>query len=889
MAWGRAPGPISGYRASSRRGQGDGTPWIAFLLLSLATVALALALGLSFVYSAGLLAGQRQLQAEIALLQSQNGGDIQKMWADGLLDAGFSQQVCSAMCSGAKKRPQGAWETAKGILGLAGGEGAVAGSCANDDGGEGKGGGSSGEDEDEDKDKDEEYNGPLRVAAAVAFFLAVGIPVWIARRLDTLPPSLNFVDRALGGSGGGVASPLSKRIAYRIDTWFSTNPYSKTMALLYLTLALVAFGGLALYAVSTEPLDTAVWESLAGVGIDWTFASDAENETISGWSTRVVAVVTSVGGMLVTALMLGIVSEAIGEKVDDLKKGRSDVLESGHTLILGWNEKLFPLIKQICLANESEGGGAVVVMTDKDKEEMEEEIDSHDFDCLGSRIICRTGNPLLLSDLKKVAVSQARSIIVLGEDEGPDEADAKCLRVVLSLAAARDKHGGLSGHITAEMADVDNEPLVRMVGGGDVQTVVAHDVIGRLMIQSARQPGLAQIWEMLLGFDGCEFYMKEWPELEGASFGEAVYRFPEAIVCGVKSKRKGTTLLNPPDSYVIAAGDQLLVVAEDDDSYDLEGLPALRPPSGGEARFESIPASEKVLFCGWRRDMDDLIQVLDDFVSPGSELWIFSDVELDERDERLRMGGMDPHNLSNLTLEHRVGDAVNRKHLEMLPLERFDSVLILANTKEGSDASITDIDSRSLATLLLIRDIQAKRHPLSPGVLLSEPRDLYPVSKGGEDAEASSCEESDINIKWVQEMAHVLDRTVVISEILDPRTRNLIADTGISDYVLSNEIVSMALAMVSEDAEVNKILAELFTDVGNELYIRPVERYLPLGEGERCTYSFWEVMQECRGKGDVVMGYKQLAMEAPVLNPANKGEVLTWRRGDVLVIMAEDE
>ena len=95
--------------------------------------------------------------------------------------------------------------------------------------------------------------------------------------------------------------------------------------------------------------------------------------------------------------------------------------------------------------------------------------------------------------------------------------------------------------------------------------------------------------------------------------------------------------------------------------------------------------------------------------------------------------------------------------------------------------------------------------------------------------------------------------------------------------------------MVSEDAEVNKILAELFTDVGNELYIRPVERYLPLGEGERCAYSFWEVMQECRGKGDVVMGYKQLAMEAPVLNPANKGEVLTWRRGDVLVIMAEDE
>ena len=35
--------------------------------------------------------------------------------------------------------------------------------------------------------------------------------------------------------------------------------------------------------------------------------------------------------------------------------------------------------------------------------------------------------------------------------------------------------------------------LVKLVGGDLVQTVVAHDVIGCLMIQCARQPGLAQV------------------------------------------------------------------------------------------------------------------------------------------------------------------------------------------------------------------------------------------------------------------------------------------------------------------------------------------------------------------------------------------------------------
>ena len=53
-----------------------------------------------------------------------------------------------------------------------------------------------------------------------------------------------------------------------------------------------------------------------------------------------------------------------------------------------------------------------------------------------------------------------------------------------------------------EVCDIDNEPLLRMVGGSAVETVVSNDIIGRLMIQCARQPGLATVWEQLMGFDG---------------------------------------------------------------------------------------------------------------------------------------------------------------------------------------------------------------------------------------------------------------------------------------------------------------------------------------------------------------------------------------------------
>jgi hypothetical protein len=70
------------------------------------------------------------------------------------------------------------------------------------------------------------------------------------------------------------------------------------------------------------------------------------------------------------------------------------------------------------------------------------------------------------------------------------QSDARVLRVVLSLTGVKE---GLKGHVVVEMSDLDNEQLVKLVGGDLVETVVAHDVIGRLMIQCARQPGLAQV------------------------------------------------------------------------------------------------------------------------------------------------------------------------------------------------------------------------------------------------------------------------------------------------------------------------------------------------------------------------------------------------------------
>ena len=59
--------------------------------------------------------------------------------------------------------------------------------------------------------------------------------------------------------------------------------------------------------------------------------------------------------------------------------------------------------------------------------------------------------------------------------------------------------------------------------------------------------------------------MQEWPTLAGRSFSDVMLSFADAVPVGVV--REGTVLMNPPLDFVVGAGDEIIVLAEDDDTY----------------------------------------------------------------------------------------------------------------------------------------------------------------------------------------------------------------------------------------------------------------------------------------------------------------------------------
>jgi len=677
-------------------------------------------------------------------------------------------------------------------------------------------------------------------------------------------------------------------IDYRLDYFFSTNEWAKVILLFGLSYVLVVVGaGLLVIGDSDdyETISEAAWTS-------WTYVVDpgAQADAPSELIPRAVSLFVTLGGLLVFALLIGIVGESIGEKIEDLKTGKSRVFESGHTLMLNWNDKSIAVIQQIALANESEGGGVMVVLSNLEKEEMEERLENainakeNPLDLMGTEVVFRQGNPILENDLKKVSANTARAVIALTPpDFDADEADANMLRQVLAIKALEEDFGSDGErHVVVELQDVDNKELINLVAPDFAEVIVNHDMIGRLMLQCARTPELAYVLDSMMGFEGSEFYFDTWPELYGKTFREITVRFDDAIPVGFRSA-DGDVRVNPEDDDVYQEGEEILVLAEDDDSY--EPNDGTYPLTAGECEeeecltgYQAVRPPEKVLFCGWRRDMSDLISQLDEFVPPGSELWLLNKIPACNREERLLDGGNKAKlKLKNLTMKNVVGDHIIRRDLkriwdtdaqgqytgEKVTLDQFDSILILSDEtamKSGEKGS-TSSDSRSLAAVLIIQDMMDK---------------MYQVKKR----------------KFATNPELIKEPCVPVSEILDSRTKSLLNVANCKGYVLSNQIVSSVMAQVAEEKDINVVLSELFSSDGSETYIRPVEKFVDLDEED--TMSFWDVALKARNYREVAVGYKPADLDYAdaedfIVNPPNKSVPRRWKKGDKIVVFSLED
>ncbi|QNO36633.1 potassium transporter TrkA [Protaetiibacter sp. SSC-01] len=617
----------------------------------------------------------------------------------------------------------------------------------------------------------------------------------------------------------------AERLRYRFDTWMSAGTIALIGLLAAVSFVFVTVVAVIVWALPLHPADEPegdfldiFWGNLMRTLDPGTMGGD------TGWGFRIAMLVVTLGGLVIVASLIGIVSGGFDAKVAELRKGRSRVIEKDHTLIVGWNDKVFTIVAQLAIANESRGRSAVVILADRDKVEMEEAIRDAVGDTGKTRVICRSGDPMTPGDLRLGSPHGARSIVLLAPSES-DGSDAAVVKSALALLGDQNRPEGDRYHVVAELKDPANLDVARLVGRDEVEWVPANELISRIAVQTSRQSGLSVVYSELLGFDGGEIYMVAVPELAGRTFHEARMSFLDSTVIGVVAN--GSSTLNPPAETRVAAGDELIVIAEDESSVRV--APAIAFEEAAIADPVDVPvAPERTLFLGYSGALPFMLGELDGYVAPGSSADIVADIE-----------GVEFPELANLEVRFHRGDPTSRRLLDGLDVARVDHTVVVADTR----LPIQQADARTLITLLHLRDIAERA-----GV--------------------------DLN---------------VVSEMLDDRNRELAEVTDADDFIVSDKLVALTLTQLSENRRLAAVLDELFTAEGSEIYLRPASRYIRAGaESDFATVveAAARLGETAIGYRVGADRHRSSADYGVVVNP-RKDERRTFASDDRVIVLAE--
>lgn len=599
------------------------------------------------------------------------------------------------------------------------------------------------------------------------------------------------------------------------------------IAIIFLAFIMTAVqGAIAAVAALNEPLDPAsyffkFWEAFTKIlGIGSTAA----------WGTQIVNTLYWAIGIAISGAVIGFISAQIIRAVAKLQEGKSAVIESGHTLILGWSNRVFPILSELAIANDNVRKPRVVIFAPTARAVMDSEIRSRVPNLGKLKVVTRTGDVTNPEDLKRANVSTAKSIIILDADETGDA------NIVSTVLAVKSVNANTATRIIAELDDDHTAEAISSATNGQVIPVRSQNVIARVTAQASRQPGLAAVTLDLLDFAGDEIYISSIPELVGKTYGDALLAFSQASVIGLVDSN-GVAQINPSASTKISAGTKVIAIAEDDDKIIYTGIK--KDVASKKVVKKSVESSkpEHLLFIGWSSMGRAVVNELAQFLPKGSTVHIVAEAR-----------HVDPTELKGLSFGKNIkvtyasvsGDIDDL--IKAASAKKYNEVVILGYREAISEA---EADSQTMLTMLQMNQLfEAKGNGVEP--------------------------------------------TRLVAEILDSRKAELARVAAVDDMVVSDNLAALLIAQVSENPALAPVFDDLFDADGASISVNPIEIYTKVGT----PIEFAELVAIGRAHGESVIGYrtlagsKHLASSGVKLNPA-KSAVFTPAKGDGLIVVGD--
>lgn len=392
---------------------------------------------------------------------------------------------------------------------------------------------------------------------------------------------------------------FSGRIMYKYFNW-RQDTVSDLQLFMGLNLAILVLGGAIKRFIDSDSGAgfADFWTDLYNV-ITISFGQEFPDAQGSTFPTQVFSVAVAVFGLSAFALVLALVEQVVLELLEANVKRGSSVYETGHILILAWGssqkdlEQIMKILHQICCAYRNDGGTTVVVLTQREKLEMEQAGRKYlPMDLRhGTQFVFRQGSPLIPQDLQLVsAASASATIIVSDHSRAGEEADAQSIRCAVLLdemltrrtlpprpsvssigplgsdaaAAGADVPASMSppgSIVVVELKTTPAMPLLRLSCSPRVVALPTASLNARRLSHMAKHPIQSVVSQAILNFvSPFTLYVEPQPSLTGLTVAEAAFRLDTALVMGLVDAANGEVALNPPPGLVIQPGIELMII-----------------------------------------------------------------------------------------------------------------------------------------------------------------------------------------------------------------------------------------------------------------------------------------------------------------------------------------
>ncbi|MEJ0029863.1 MAG: potassium transporter TrkA [Bacteroidota bacterium] len=491
---------------------------------------------------------------------------------------------------------------------------------------------------------------------------------------------------------------------------------------------------------------------------------------------------------------------------------------------------IFSLLNKLVAARHKHQRLTMVILADKDKIEMEDEIRAKVHHDKKIKIVLRSGSVIDRHDIEIVNPHSARTIVVMAQEN--DLHDTHSIKTIMALMKSHNRKSE-KYHIVVEVRDRENLEVLELLGKDEITPIVSEELFSRITVQTSLQSGLSEVYNELLDFNDFEMEFVKAGSCTGLTYGEALLRFREGTLIGIQREGQESDS-NPVANTVIEPSDMLVMITGKRNGILSAAAPSIKSELfSNSLEYKKVP--QHTLILGWNNKAPEIIRTLDQNFVKGSQITIFASTDdLEAQLESVKSS------LINQQLSLVKGNIRNKKALtDMINKCDCNHVILLCYS---DTMDIQSADSLTLITLIHLR---------------------------------RAVEETGRNF-------------TIVSEILDIRNRALAEATHADDFIVSDNLISMVIAQLACNIELKRVFDELLTPGGSDIFLRPVRDYVKIDQ----PVNFYTIVSSAARYNQTAIGYRiaEYSTDADkkygvVLSPS-KDQAIQFHPDDKVIVIS---